>query len=119
MQLDISNSSVNNFHIVFLWELCSFLGIKPENNYSETQKIFDLRAGKFALGIPGHHNYLNEKQSLILHQILCATSDNSHELKLSINERRFFVNNVLSFYNLHLERPGELKSLKVLSEIFS
>jgi len=119
IQLEITKDNVNNFHLIFLWKLSKYLGIEPENNYSESNKIFDLFAGKFIVGIPGHNNYLNENQSKVLFEILNTRTLDHHSLFLRVNERRFYLNSVLSFYNLHLDRPGELKSFKILSELFS
>jgi len=117
--LENGNENMNNFHLVFLWKLTQYLGIKPENNFSQTNRIFDLQAGKFITGNPSHKSFLSEKQSIRFYEILGKAMNESHMLNLSINERRFYLKNAIDFYNSHLDRPGEIKSLKILSEIFS
>ncbi|MCF6184130.1 MAG: recombination protein O N-terminal domain-containing protein, partial [Bacteroidales bacterium] len=40
ISLDDETEHFNNFHIFFLYRLTEFLGVKPENNYSDSKKIF-------------------------------------------------------------------------------
>lgn len=117
--LESSNENMNNFHLVFFFLLTKYLGIKPENNFSETHTVFDLQAGRFVVGNPAHKYFLNEKISNKFRDLFDASLEQSNKLKFSVYERRFLLDTVIKFYNIHLDRPGELKSLKVLSEIFS
>jgi len=117
--LENSNENMNNFHLVFIFLLTKYLGIKPENNFSETHTVFDLRSGRFIVGNPTHKYFLNEKISNKFNDLFDASLEQSNKLKFSVYERRFLLDTVIKFYNIHLDRPGELKSLKVLSEIFS
>ncbi len=117
--LESLNENMNNFHLVFFFQLSKYLGIKPENNYSETHKIFDLQSGRFVVGNPTHKNFLNEKISKKFSDLFYASLEQSNKLKLSVHERRYLLDTIIKFYNIHLDRPGELKSLKVLSEVFS
>ena len=117
--LENSNENMNNFHLVFFFILTDYLGIKPENNYSETHTIFDLQSGRFVVGNPTHKYFLNESFSNKFKDLFNASIEQSSKLKFSVHERRYLLDTVIKFYNIHLDRPGELKSLKVLSEIFS
>ena len=117
--LENSNENMNNFHLAFFFLLTEYLGIKPKNNYSETHTIFDLQSGRFVVGIPPHKDFLNEKFSKKFKDLFDTSIEQSNKLKFSVYERRYLLDAVIKFYNIHLDRPGELKSLKVLSEIFS
>lgn len=117
--LENSSQNMNNFHLVFFFLLTEYLGIKPENNYSKTRTIFDLQSGRFVVGNPTHKYFLNEKFSQKFKDLFDASIGHSNRLKFSVYERRYLLDAVIKFYNIHLDRPGELKSLKVLSEIFS
>ena len=118
-KFDIGIENSTNFHLYFLCELTEYLGILPENNYSDTKKIFDLETAKFIIGHPKHKNYFNETISLKFSEILTEKNNKSRLNEFSNSQRRELLQGIINFYNIHLERPGEIKSLKVLTEIFS
>ena len=91
----------------------------PENNYSDSRKIFDLEVAKFIIGHPRHKNYLNETISLKFSEILTKKKNKNQQIEFSNNQRRELLQGIINFYNFHLDRPGKIKSLEVLSEIFS
>jgi len=107
-----------NFHIIVLFMITELLGISPNNNFSEGKNIFDLTAGKFITGIPIHKNYLNVKQSDVFYKLFSYNLDNFQELKINNSERRILLNTLTKFYTIHLGKPGNLQTLKVLQEIF-
>jgi DNA repair protein RecO (recombination protein O) len=119
IKLEEDQNKISNFHILFLTELCHYLGIHPDKNYSSTNKIFDLQSGRFVLGNPFHDNFLNEKQSEQFNIILNHSTMYSYKLDLNLEERRFYLQTLLQYYQIHLERPGKLKTLQIISDIFS
>ncbi len=117
--LDSENCAVNDFHINFLYHLTEYLGIMPENNYSSSKKIFDLQAAKFIIGYPNHRNFFNESMSRKFYELTKIQSFERSVFKLSNPERRELLQGIINFYNIHLNRPGKLKSLTVLAQVFS
>lgn len=117
--LDTENENVNNFHLQFLCQMTKFLGILPEDNFSGSRTIFDLGKAKFITGRPNHPNYFNENISLKFSEMLNTDNANKKNLEFTNIQRRELLQGIINFYNLHLERPGKLKSLEVLSQIFS
>jgi len=116
--LDISAHNLSNFHISFLLNYSKFLGIFPENNSSETRKIFDLSLSKFTIGIPQHQNWLDEKLSSLFCEFFKTDLSNSHLIKLDHTKRQTLLYAMLDYYNLHLSKPGKLNSLDVLRQVF-
>jgi len=111
--------TVNNFHVLFLYKLTKFLGIMPDNNYSLSRKIFDLKAAKFIIGYPNHKAFFDEKTGRKFHELITEQSLVEDDLKLSNQERRKLLRGIIDFYNIHLNRPGKLKSLEILAQVFS
>ena len=111
--------TVNNFHVLFLYRLTEFLGIMPEKNYSTSRKIFDLQAAKFIVGHPNHKAFSDEKISRKFYELTTKPSLLVSDFKLSNQERRELLQGMINFYNLHLNRPGKLKSLEILAQVFS
>ena len=48
--MDMSTLPMYNFHLFFLAALSKHLGFYPQNNYSTSEKIFDLQEGVFKIG---------------------------------------------------------------------
>jgi DNA repair protein RecO (recombination protein O) len=110
---------INNFHLIFLFKFTKYLGIMPLESFSESNKIFDLKAGKFIIGNPDHRHFLNIHLSLIFSNFYKIEFNESRYLSISNNDRKYLLYSFLEYYNIHLDRPGELKTLKVLDDVFS
>lgn len=117
--LDLSHESVSNFHIVFLFHYSKFLGIFPENNFTESHSIFDYSGGKFIVGRPNHFNFLDERKSKILSDFFPCTINLSHTIKISGKDRQEMLVFFIDYYNFHLNKPGKLKTLEVLRQVFN
>jgi hypothetical protein len=60
---------------------------------------------------------LDQTNSLLFHRAF--SSDYSTELGLKAAERRTMLHSMVEYYQLQLEGFGKIKSLQVLSEVFS
>jgi len=119
IRLDQTKGNINNFHLLFLIRMTKFLGIMPENNYSLSRKIFDLQAAKFIIGNPNHNDYLNEELSKNIFKLINIQDLNRNNFNISNFKRRELLKHIIKFYNIHLDRPGKLKSPEILAQIFS
>jgi len=115
---DNKNEKHLNFHILTLLKMCSYFGITPNNNFSANKTTFDLSLGKFITGKPNHKNYVNKNTALIIHKLLNTNIHNYNYLKINNTERRNLLDVIINFYTFHLGKPKNLKTLKVLQEIF-
>lgn len=116
--LDLKEKGLSIFHIYFLIHLSKYLGFFPNNNFSEKNCYFDLKAGKFMQIKPTHTFYLGKDQSLVFKQLM-DFSDNQHEsLTISYVRRIELLEKILEYYSLHIEGLSEIKSLSVLKEVF-
>ncbi len=115
-QLKVNSS---NFHIKFLFDFFKYLGILPENNFSDIQNIFDLQAGKFILGRPQHKDFADIETSFYISEFLKSDFENMHTINLSKTMRNNLLNFIIDYSNIHIEKPGYMKSVDVLKDIFS
>jgi len=118
-ELNETEESISNFHLIFLFQLTKYLGIMPLNTYSESNAIFDLRLGKFITGQPDHSNFLNVRQSALFYRFFEHSTAGAYLIDITYKDRRELLDAMIRYYSVHLDRPGELKSLKVLQEVFS
>jgi DNA repair protein RecO len=116
--LDLSEKSVANFHLVFLFKLTAYLGFYPNIDHYADNTYFDLINGVYADKIPYHNHYLKANESKVLHDILQLTFDNLHEYPLLREERQQFISILSEFYRLHLTGFPEIKSFEVLKMLF-
>lgn len=115
--LDLSDSNMVNFHLVFMMQLTRFLGFYPKNNLSSATVYFDLQEGQFVSHPPAHPNYTEDLLSNQLLAIHTATFEESGNLTITNKERRKLVETLVTYYRFHLPNFGELKSLEVLKTI--
>lgn len=115
---DLQNSSVSNFHLIFLMKLTYFLGILPRSEILDEKIIFDLKEGIFINHIPLHKEYTEENLSRILYQFHTKNYDQNLSLPLSQNSRNKVLDEIIKFYSFHNYNLNNLKSLQVLRELF-
>ncbi len=115
--LDLMEDGTGNFHLLFMIQLTRFLGFAPTNNYSETNQVFDMIAGKFTPLPPDHPWFLKKRESSVLSLLLGMNYQNSQEFKPDQALRGEVLNFLLDYFGLHLGNKLNLKSLEILREI--
>ncbi len=114
---DSGLSGDHNFHLFFLFHLSRFLGFGPEEK-NNNERFFDLLNGQFSSVEPSHGSYLNEPSSQLWETLFQLKVDALEELRLSSAQRYLLLTHLLTYYALHLDGMGELKSLEVLRHLF-
>ncbi len=117
--LDETAESIANFHVVMLFKMLIYLGIHPENTYSESKKIFDFHAGKFIVGRPLHTDFADEIQSEFFYKLFNIEIEDSHKLVVGKSLRSNTIELLIDYCNIHLDKPGKIKSLDILRQIYS
>lgn len=100
--LDEVKTDFENFHLQFLLKLARYQGFAPET----AEEIFEQLTSMV--------NYQPEDAQL-LNRLIQA--DYGTSIKVSHYLRRTALETILSFYRLHVENFGEIKSLHVLKEV--
>ena len=116
--LDIAEEGVSNFHLTFLFQLSSYLGIHPNKKTYQPGYYFDLTNGDFSAHIPEHPYYLNQEDSLVFERLLRINYKNMGLYSFSGQERSQIIRHILNYYRLHLPGFPEIKSLAVMQSLF-
>jgi DNA repair protein RecO (recombination protein O) len=121
IHLDQSSDTVTaNFPLFFALHLAVLLGFRITDNYSSQYSFFDLQEGKFVYEKPKHPHFLEEKQATITSQFLKVMQPHELEdIKLNHDFRRNLLFAYETYYALHIQDFGTLRSLPVLKEILS
>lgn len=112
------SSSFLNFHLKFLLKLTSLLGFSVKNNYTEKMCFFDLEDGCFVGNQNSGIHVLTRQRSEKFYLLKCDEAYGA-ELHLGNRGRRELMEDILTYYSLHLDSMGNIKSLPVLQELFS
>jgi DNA repair protein RecO (recombination protein O) len=119
MHLDKSNETVTaNFPLFFILHLAVFFGFRIHDDYSEHNSILDLEEGIFTHERPTHPYFLEDKQSLITSQLLKVMQpEELNDILLNHEFRRNLLHMYETYYALHIQDFGVMKTLPVLEEI--
>lgn len=114
-----SNDNISNFHIGFLIGLAGFLGIAPSGKYLSSDCYFDMQNGYYVSTMPLHGYYIDAEFSSILHSFSNCTLQECNNIKLNGTTRSKFLDIILTYFSFHLPGLKKIKSLEVLSQMFS
>lgn len=108
VDLDVSPYN-SQFHLSFLILLSKHLGFCPDFNY-QNQLYFDMLNGTFVHELPKHSNYLSNPKELV---------SLIEGRKLKNDEKRIVLNQLIMYYQTHVETFGKIKSVDVLETILN
>jgi DNA repair protein RecO (recombination protein O) len=92
--LDLIETGAANFHLLFMVHLTRYLGFYPNSE-----------------------GFL-EKNLLPFSQLLTLSFEHLDSLKISHQQRNHLIESLLSYYAVHLDNFGQVKSFEVLQHVF-
>jgi len=121
LHLDKASDAVTaNFPLFFALHLPVFFGFRVSDNYSERNPFLDLREGEFLKDQPGHPHFLDDKQAFVTSQLLKVQQpEELEDIKLNHDFRRNLLFVYETYYALHIQDFGTMRTLPVLREILS
>jgi len=121
IHLDAASDAVTaNFPLFFALHLPVFFGFRFSDNYSEHQPFLDLQEGEFVKEQPTHPHFLDDKQAFVTSQLLKVQQpEESGDIKLNHDFRRNLLYAFETYYALHVQDFGTMRTLPVLREILS
>lgn len=115
-----SDAETANFPLFFALHLAVLLGFRMNDNYSPVRSVFDLQEGTFVAEKPDHPHFIEEKEAEITSQLLKVMQPvELEDIKLNHEFRRRLLHAYETYYALHIQDFGTLKSLPVLKEILN
>jgi DNA repair protein RecO (recombination protein O) len=106
------------FHLVFLAQLLSFLGVEPKNNFSKENLYFNIKKGHF---IAIEENYtLNKPASCHFSKLLGTTIDKHSSITFDKITRNNMLEILFEYYEFHFHfKAKQISSHKIFKTIFS
>ena len=118
LSLNNETGSVANFHICFLVDFCRALGLQPKDNYSPATPLFTPYSAEFTTPNTLAETFTTEA-SFLLHQILSLPREEAMQIPLSRDQRGDFAQKMVEYLSYHLSQNLNIRSLKVLHDLFS
>ena len=115
--LDLERKIISSaFYLKFLIELSGFLGFYP-NMENMNNSFFDLQAGCFS-SIENHGNSIKGESLEEFKKILNTPFDRVNSVSISSNLSKEILQNLMKFFSIHLQSFNNLKSHKILNDLF-
>ncbi|MFM8431992.1 MAG: DNA repair protein RecO [Bacteroidota bacterium] len=116
--LDLQQPVSNAFHFSFLLGLTRHLGFQPNGFCTPLTPYFDLQGGSFCSEPPLHPHYLDREESALLDGLLRATMSSLKYPSMDAAVKRKLLDRLVDYFRLHVAGLGEIRSHKVLEEIW-
>jgi len=116
--LDSTEKMPPNFHLYFLIRLSRFLGFSPAAP-KPGQIFFDLKDGVFCRSAPTHPFVLQAPHTDYFAELLRCSVEHVAAVSIPLADRRFLLQKIIDFYQLHVDNMGEIKSHAVLEEVLA
>jgi DNA repair protein RecO (recombination protein O) len=115
-----SDSVAANFALYFAINLSRFYGLMIADRYSEKSTILDLMEGRYVSDKPDHLHFLEHDYSCVVSDLLKVMQpDELTHIKLNQETRRVLLHAFETFYALHIQDFGKMKTLPVLEAVLS
>ena len=105
--------NVSDCPIQFLLRLSSILGIRPQDNFTDTNCYFSIEAGIFRAYRLDDNLDLTVEESRYLHQLLAEDEG----VATSRNLRNALLQHLIQYYIMHNEHIRQLESVDILAAV--
>ena len=119
IHLDDSNDAVMaNFPLFFALHLPVFFGFRINDDYSDETPILDMQEGTFVSERPNHFHFLEGKHAEVTNELLkIMQPEELEQIKLNHDFRRQLLFAYETYYALHIQDFGTMKTPPVLREV--
>ena len=118
LYFDLLEEGAANFHLFFLFRLTEYLGFLPNTNKIGFDGWFDYKKGEIVPFEPSHSFCANKELSEYLIMLSKVKIHELEKFNISRTTRDSLLTILLDYYQLHFDSLGEIKSMKVLREVF-
>jgi DNA repair protein RecO (recombination protein O) len=117
-KLNQQNCQTHSIHLAFMKDYAKYLGFAITDNYSELSPFFNLREGMFLPVFTTSEESLDIDDSKSLSDLLELDVLCVETYIANYRMRKRLLEKLLLYYRLHIDNFPEIKSIKVLNEVF-
>lgn len=116
--LDALVEASPDFHIIFMFQLCKYLGFYPRKNEKTEDRYFDLASGRFKSILTDPDFQLEQSESALWKSFMLSDYQQIRQMGVNSGQRKRVLDHLVRYYRLHVEGMGTIKSLEVLHDFF-
>lgn len=117
--LDKTNCTVALFPIWFLVQFTPYLGLAPIIQSTNPHAMFDYAEGQMVDEAPTHHYYFSAEHTQLLSAFLELNYETCSQLNMDSTTRKNLLDDMLKYYQYHIENFGELNAVLVMQTVFA
>lgn len=107
-----------NFHLWCMLEISRHYGFYPHFEQKSQANYFDLSLGEFVATKPQHTLFMDSESTEKLYQMMDMEWPQVQNMNLHSQLRKYLLESLVKYIQLHLENVREIKSLSILHEVF-
>lgn len=116
---DANPAQTANLPVFYMLHLSHFFGFRLMDNFSDATPFLDLSEGQFVEYVPVHGLYLESSNSKTVADLLKVMQVTElDQVSLNRKVRNDIIDMLSSFYALHVQPFGSLKSLPILRSLW-
>ncbi|MDR2036427.1 MAG: DNA repair protein RecO [Bacteroidales bacterium] len=114
--LDLIDKGIANFHLIFMIHYTRYLGFYPNMDDLSENAWFDAQKGNFTI-YPSKSSPDPEYNQLLA-QLFGTSFNHISHMKMNHLQRNYFTEYLLTYYEIHVDNFGKMKSFAVLKDVF-
>ncbi len=118
LYFDLMEQNTSNFHLFLLFRLTEYFGFLPDTREHSFEGWFDLRKGQVVPFEPSHPFFAHKEATEYIYKLAVLKLKDVAFWKVPADIRDYLLVKLIEYYRLHFQGLGEIKSLKVLKEVF-
>ena len=118
LYFDLMERGWQNFHLYFLFRLTEYFGFMPDTKKVGFEGWFDIKKGAVVPFEPPHPLFANKDVTEKLIELSLLKFHELDAFRINRNMREMLLSTLIDYYQLHFDNLGEIKSLKVLHDVF-
>ena len=117
--LNTTKEDTANFNLFFLYRLPALLGYRIDTQSWQEGYVFDINNGSFRASETSTPYISGPNTARIIHRIFTCEVGEIGEIPLNRQARNILLDVILLFFSIHLNIDFNIKSIRVIREIFS
>ncbi len=117
--LNATQQDTANFNLFFLYRLPEFLGYRIDTRSWQEGYIFDLGNGNFCSPDTSASCISGPNTARIIHRLCTCEVSGISNIPLNRHARNILLDVILLFFSTHLNVNFNIKSIRVIREVFS
>ncbi len=119
LYFDLMEKGSANFHLFFLLRLSAYLGFLPDTRQIGYEGWFDLKKGAIVPFEPSHPFFAKKDATPFISALSNVKIQELQGLKIPSSMREYLLAKLTEYYHFHFQNLSEIKSLKILKDVFS